>query len=77
MLAYVCVTSELYFGLCDLLITVCTIIFTDLQKKLAAARWEEKKQSRVTGKFDLMFFQTGGPFCYQKCLIGRASGLRG
>ena len=46
-------------GLSDLIITVCTIIiFTDiLQKKLAAARQEEKKQlSRVTGKFDLKYF---------------------
>ena len=50
------VTSEFYCGLPDLVITVCTIIFTELQKKLAAAKREEKKQSRVTGKFDLKYF---------------------
>ena len=59
-------------GLFDLHVinTVCTIIiFTDiLQKKLAAARQEEKKQSRVTGKFHLKYF------CCQKFLTCRASG---
>ena len=55
----------------DLIITVGTIIFIDLQKKLAAARREEKKQSRPTGKFYLKYLQTGGPFCCQKLTSGR------
>ena len=65
-----CVRYELYFGFSDLTIIVCTIIFTDLQKKLAAARREEKKQPRPTGKLCLKYLQTGGPFCCQTLTSG-------
>ena len=66
-----CVRSELYCGFSDLTVIVCTIIFTDLQKKLAAARREEKKQPRPTGKLCLKHLQTGGPFCCQMLTSGR------
>jgi len=48
---YGCVTTELYSGLSDLIVTAFMVLFADnLQKKLAAARQEEMKQPRVTGK---------------------------
>lgn len=49
------VISELYYGLSDLIITAGTLTFTELQKKLAAAEREAKKQSRVTGKLHSKF----------------------
>jgi len=66
--------------LCDLIITVCTIIIlADLQRKLAAARQEEKKQTKVhaTGKeggFEVL--PNRGTIFLVKFLTGQASGLR-
>lgn len=70
----------MYCGFCDLIITVCTvIIFTDLQRKLATARQEEKKQTKVhaTGKeggFEVL--PNRGTIFVVKFLTSQASGLR-
>lgn len=66
--------------MCDLIITVCTIIiFTDLQRKLVAAKQEEKKQTKVhaTGKeggFEVL--PNRRTIFVVKFITSQASGLR-
>ena len=59
----------MYFGLSDLIVSVCTIIFTDLKKKLVAARREEKKQPRPSGKFYLKYLMNRGTILLSKVNI--------